>query len=135
MFTSLAQGGNWFVARQLLRGVPVALGVHYDLESSFWLLLGVVLRHTKTNLPTNTCATVFPYGDNKEVSDAKRIWLGDEADDELKEQLVVIGNQPLTTLLFEFRALIRRNVLQWRTWQVSYDDVFKLLEAALAKAE
>ena len=94
MFTSLAQGGNRFVARQLLRGVLIALGVHHDLESSFWLLLGVVLRHTKTNLPRNTCATVFPYGDNKEVSDAKRIGLGDEADDELKEQLVGSATNP-----------------------------------------
>ncbi len=129
------QGTYYFMGYELLRGVAVIHGVQHDLESYFWVLLWVVLRHTTINLPANTCdsETVFQYGDDKKARDAKRTWVGEDDEREDEVQLVVIDNEPLTKLLFDFRALVRRSIIQWRTFRLTYDNVLKLFDTALKK--
>ncbi|TFK93806.1 hypothetical protein K466DRAFT_510969 [Polyporus arcularius HHB13444] len=126
-------GTYYFMGYELLRGVAVIHGVQHDLESYFWVLLWVVLRHTTINLPANTCETVFQYGDDKKARDAKRTWVGEDDEREDEVQLVVIDNEPLTKLLFDFRALVRRSIIQWRTFRLTYDNVLKLFDTALNK--
>ncbi|KAI0711840.1 hypothetical protein C8T65DRAFT_182825 [Cerioporus squamosus] len=127
------KGSKWFMAWELLRSAPVIHGVHHDLESSFWALLWIVLRHTKISMPADTWESVFPYGDDKRTRDAKRTWVGDDDEHEDEEQLVVVNNEPLTTLLFDLRALVRRNILKRKTWRFTYDVVLTLLHAAVEK--
>ncbi len=84
-------------------------------------------------MPFDTWQAVFPYGDRLTARNAKRTWVGDDGDDEYEDQLVAIDNEPLTSLLFELRTLVRRNILERRSWHLTYDVVLLLFGAALAK--
>lgn len=90
---------------------------HHDLESYYWVLLWVVLRHTVSFiLPSGdeeiqtgkqACASLFNCDDVKLGHSLKQTWVlrFDE-----QPSLKIADNVPLTTLVAEFQALLKMQV-------------------------
>jgi len=78
---------------------------HHDLESFFWLLVWLVLRHTAHSHPrgSRACAIWFDTADNEQNECLKVAWLLRPS------RITVPGNRPLTALLEEYRKLCRHN--------------------------
>nr|VWO96499.1 Uncharacterized protein [Ganoderma boninense] len=120
-----------FMASELLTpsADPIIHAIPHDLESFYWVLLWVVLRHTQhvvTNMKGKsrhqTCAEVFQQGDAIEASKSKTFWLKVYA-----KNLEVTRNQPLTALLKRFAVLINDDNMV-----PDYDEVLQLFNTALA---
>ncbi|EIW63006.1 uncharacterized protein TRAVEDRAFT_43312 [Trametes versicolor FP-101664 SS1] len=80
---------------------------YHDLESFYWLILWVVLRHTRCALRARmtpgkqVCATRFKHCDSSPLGWAMKFsWALPKGD------LDVAGNAPLTTLMKKFKALV-----------------------------
>ncbi|KAI0648716.1 hypothetical protein C8Q79DRAFT_1007290 [Trametes meyenii] len=122
-------GTYYFMAIEIL-GVPdVIHNTHHDLESFYWVLLWVIVRHTAHGQSEDICNRIFKYGDDEDSADAKRGSL---------ERIVfdIPDNKPLTYLLRELTALVlehipttRRNVKQTL---LTYDAVLDVFNTALA---
>ncbi|PIL28127.1 hypothetical protein GSI_09778 [Ganoderma sinense ZZ0214-1] len=108
---------------------PIIHAIPHDLESFYWVLLWVVLRHTKHVVASmkgksrhETCAEVFKQGDAEEASKSKFFWVKFHV-----KYLDVTRNKPLTDLLKQFAVLINDdNVV------LDYDQVLELFNTALA---
>lgn len=138
------QGTFYFFAMALLQGKhimkmdnTVIHSVHHDLESFYWVLLWIVLRHTKHNIVVqDPCQVAFEYGDDQAARNAKRGWIMDY-DDKLK----VLHNEPLTTLLEEFRQLIERcailapKVSPDQHQHLTHAKVLKIFDDALKRTD
>ncbi|KZT63036.1 hypothetical protein DAEQUDRAFT_760658 [Daedalea quercina L-15889] len=83
----------------------------HDLESFYWLLVFLVLRHTKHNHPLRNGAfgSLFCHSDLGACAGVKVIWLTRKTDN---PPVTVPGNEPLTELLERFRVLCARNFSQ-----------------------
>ncbi|KAI9069513.1 hypothetical protein FKP32DRAFT_1753775 [Trametes sanguinea] len=98
-------GTYYFIAIALLDSDVV--GFHeacHDIESYYWVLLWVVLRHTKCHRNANEdgeslCKTLFKPDDDETAVSAKLRWLQ-------RKELTVLGNKPLTTLVERFNRLV-----------------------------
>ncbi|KAL7279491.1 hypothetical protein ACG7TL_007334 [Trametes sanguinea] len=79
---------------------------HHDLESIYWILIWVVLRHTDcsmgTKKPSQLSASLFVYGDDTASYSAKRTFVEEVA----MASLTVHGNEPLTRLISAFSDLV-----------------------------
>ncbi|KAI0788320.1 hypothetical protein C8Q74DRAFT_1446778 [Fomes fomentarius] len=131
-------GTFYFMAMDLLAiddFGPVIHGVHHDLESVYWVLLWVVLRHTKHSLGPEKCGHVFTYGNDQQAYDAKMSWIGPTPhfDTRKSSRLVVENNEPLTTLLEKFRRLVRHQFTNGA--KLDYESVLEIFEEALKKPQ
>ncbi|KAI0788306.1 hypothetical protein C8Q74DRAFT_1328907 [Fomes fomentarius] len=129
-------GTFYFMAMDLLAiddFGPIIHGVHHDLESVYWVLLWVVFRHTKHSLGPERCGEVFKYGSDREAYNAKMSWIGTVPGFDMMKssQLVVENNEPLTTLLHEFRCLVRRQLME--IVKLDYESVLAIFDEALKK--
>ncbi|RPD54996.1 hypothetical protein L226DRAFT_616630 [Lentinus tigrinus ALCF2SS1-7] len=119
--------GNYqFMAMEILEEGPgqVIPGVHHDLESIYWVLLWIVLRHTRHSLGQAYYKTIFKFGSRTEGANCKNAWFFSNS--VARKQLVVEGNAPLSTLLRDFKALIYR-----ASWVIEqYEGNRVLLESA-----
>ncbi|KAI1792140.1 hypothetical protein LXA43DRAFT_1008158 [Ganoderma leucocontextum] len=124
-----------FMAKDLLaaRSDPIIHAIRHDLESFYWALLWVVIRHTMHRLGSHkdqsrqqTCANVFKQGDAREASMAKPDWLMYNL-----EHLKIFRNRPLTDLIKDFGLLVANKTAGKR---LDYNDVLALFNAALAKS-
>ncbi len=126
-----------FMSDELLASpVPVIHNIRHDLHSFYWVLLWVLLRHTKHNMPrtkgakpSEACARVFKQGDSEQAAMAKRNWFWTEW-----QHLVVHGNAPLTALMKEFGARVRASMLSPGT-PLEYDAVLDVLDRALERLD
>ena len=129
------QGTYYFMAMAFLimatHQEPVFHDVHHDLESFYWVLLWIVLRHTEHSLGQSRCETVFKYGNDQDAWSAKEAWLGSPYTDKNDAwKLNVTNNEPLTVLMREFRLLVRKQAREG--YVLEYDIVLALFDKVLA---
>ncbi|KAH9915741.1 uncharacterized protein B0H18DRAFT_1215351 [Fomitopsis serialis] len=123
-------GTFYFMAIEVLRG-PVIHQVKHDLESFFWLLIWLVLRHTAhTHSDTAlTLKTLFDQPTDGQCSFSKAGWLltGDS--------IGVEGNAPLTYILEKFTKLCRVSHYKDIFMPLTYDSVLKIFDDALDRED
>ncbi|KAL6306925.1 hypothetical protein BKA93DRAFT_878241 [Sparassis latifolia] len=119
-----------FMAVELLNKRRVIHDAHHDLESFYWLLIWLVLRHTSHDDPKGAkrCSLLFFHDDDILCGEVKRAWLCRD------QYLGVPGNAPLTWLLKELTILCddcqcRRN---GPTVHLTYKAVLEKFETALS---
>ncbi|KAI0826516.1 hypothetical protein BC628DRAFT_1419030 [Trametes gibbosa] len=122
-------GTYFYMALELINPEPNTFHhPHHDLESFYWVLLWAVLRHIKchsTELGEKPgqaiCLTTF------KSYDGKCSWLHSHS-----RRLNVPGNNPLMTLLRDFRALVVRAFNNpGPADQLTVDGVLKLFDDAI----
>ena len=101
--------------------IPIHRPCH-DLESAYWVLLWIVLRHTKHDLGQQICETVFIYGNDWAAQSSKNNWLSG------KKKLRIARNRPLTRLLRQYRSLIWQHL---ETNTLEHGHVIALFDEAL----
>ncbi|KAM5544092.1 hypothetical protein V8D89_002278 [Ganoderma adspersum] len=132
--------GTWFYMAIPLLPTNSSRRVHairHDLESFFWVLLWVVLRHTNYTLPhrkgktrQQTCDDVFRSkgGDSALRAAGEKIsWLIHDA-----RNLSIEGNRPLTDLMRKFAWLVVEGP---SGKSLNYAGVLALFDASLADEE
>lgn len=107
---------------------------HHDLESFYWVLLWIVLRHTTHNHPDGrqlACSSVFKSGDDRDAWSAKCGWVHANA------PFVIDQNLPLTDLMAHLRDLLRiANAPYGPTRQpITYDVFLDAFDAAIARED
>ncbi|KAI0373622.1 hypothetical protein BV20DRAFT_749729, partial [Pilatotrama ljubarskyi] len=128
-------GTYYFMAFEILQGGNeiIVHHIHHDLESFYWVLLWVVLRHTNHDHPKgqHACTQVFKFGDDSESSAAKLFWILNQT----RSPLGIPNNEPLTTLLHDLTDIVGENFPQWKRepLYLTYDRVLEKFDAALAK--
>ncbi|EMD37029.1 hypothetical protein CERSUDRAFT_84045 [Gelatoporia subvermispora B] len=124
-------GTLYFIAIGILREPS---GVQHttadDLESFYWLLVWIILRHAIHGRGSSIYATVFPNLTDQHSRAMKLDWLDSEY-----HRVTIHDNAPLTWLLREWSALcVKQN---WKqptpAIPIQHDDVLRLLDEALAK--
>ncbi|PIL28125.1 hypothetical protein GSI_09776 [Ganoderma sinense ZZ0214-1] len=130
--------GTWnYMATELIPAcsVRVVHAIRHDLESFYWTLLWVVLRHTSTRQTVTSrkpktrqqvCADVFTKDSPQLAAGSKLIWLGYSA-----KNLEIARNRPLTALMKAF-ALLVNDGPGVPGMNLDYDNVLGLFDAALA---
>lgn len=105
------------------------------MESFFWVLLWIVLRHTNHQHEDDkgACESVFKYGNDKTATAVKQSWL--LRIHTLNPALVVIDNAPLTDLLKSFHMLVYTALMKMPAECVplTYDAVLHIFDAAIAR--
>ncbi|KAH9849646.1 hypothetical protein C2E23DRAFT_356433 [Lenzites betulinus] len=130
-------GTYYFMAMELILAAPGTIhDIHHDLESFYWVVIWVVLRHTECsqfvcNGP-DICKELFVWESDKVAAAAKKRFLRFDA-------LVVKNNPPLTKLIAELTALVLRNFQpniedssKGPECKLTYDTFLNALNAALA---
>ncbi|KAI0769578.1 hypothetical protein BD413DRAFT_74849 [Trametes elegans] len=122
-------GTYYFIAMELLDpSCPtVNHDAHHDLESYYWVLLWIVLRHTRHNHPKGreACAKVFPYSDDTDAVYAKSGFLS-----RTRPTFQVDNNEPLTQLLLRFGSLVKES--EDKHVRLTYDAVLSIFDDVLA---
>lgn len=98
----------------------------HDLESFYWLLVWIVLRHTEHECYW-TWHELFDCSTSTRARDVKRSWLTYP-----DRCIKVIGNEPLTNLLENFRKLCQNNAYMERPEErMTHNRVLRLFSIAL----
>ncbi|KAI0750208.1 hypothetical protein C8Q80DRAFT_1233151 [Daedaleopsis nitida] len=122
-------GTYYFMAVEMLTDQVVIHKPRHDLESYYWVLLWIILRHTFHSLGQQRCEEIFVYGKDSEANMRKWYWVT-RNDKKEKHYLVnVSNNRPLTVLLRQYRGLVR-NHIDTRTG-LDYDSVLSIFDNAL----
>ncbi|EPT00564.1 hypothetical protein FOMPIDRAFT_1049601 [Fomitopsis schrenkii] len=109
----------------------------HDLESFFWLLVWLVLRHTTyeclvDDYKEGTWHALFDGARMVDCRNSKQAWLAEPF------QIINIeGNTPLTNLLEDFRVLCKSNYKRvdlGKPW-MTHADVLRLFNKALARPQ
>ncbi|RPD54828.1 hypothetical protein L227DRAFT_657328 [Lentinus tigrinus ALCF2SS1-6] len=124
-------GTFYFMAVQLLDCLALVYGVHHDLESYYWVLLWVLLRHARHDHPDGdrACSTLFKYVSDTEAGNAKRAWL------DKPTTLGIKGNRPLTRLLKDLHVLVNANLVKTTSKCVplTHDSMLEVFNKALER--
>ncbi|EED84134.1 predicted protein [Postia placenta Mad-698-R] len=98
-------GTLYFIAVEVLEGISLHEARH-DLESFYWLLFWLMLRHTKHH-PNEQKASDFYFKAPSEsaLAEYKSVWLIQNT------PISVPGNRPMSKLLADLGDLCRRNCL------------------------
>ncbi|KAH9915212.1 uncharacterized protein B0H18DRAFT_959408 [Fomitopsis serialis] len=124
-------GTIFFMAVQVLEG-EITHEARHDLESFYWLLVFIVLRHTKHGHLSGEVAfgDLFCHDTIAQCASAKVAWLMNR-----RAPIPVPGNEPLSTLLEDFRELLEANFLVKRGTirRVTHEEVLHIFDEALAK--
>ncbi|KAI0644499.1 hypothetical protein C8Q79DRAFT_912773 [Trametes meyenii] len=124
-------GTFYFMAYEILSTPGIIHNTHHDLESFYWVLLWVVVRHTDhgDTRGQKLCDRIFKYGDDEESANAKNDWLG-------KATFNIPNNAPLTYLLTELTALVQENLPTTRRnakqTPLTYEAFLSVFDIALA---
>ena len=104
----------------------------HDLESFYWVLLWVAVRHTRHSRRQNICERIFVYGDDEEAADCKWKWIAHIVLPGTNPcPLVFVDNDPLTVLLDRFRLLIKDQYMRPSEDILTYDAVLAIFDEAL----
>ncbi|KAH9945556.1 hypothetical protein B0H21DRAFT_892220 [Amylocystis lapponica] len=108
-----------------LEGEEVMYLLQHDLESFYWVLVWIVLRHTRYTHPNGptTCHKLFGGEDEFACRAAKLEWINSRRFVDVKD------NEPLTSLLATLTRLVRD--AHNNSEQLTYDSVLELFEEAL----
>ena len=119
------------MAIQLLANESMIHDIPHDLESVYWVLLWVILRHTQHDHPDGprACSTYFKYDSDEGAATAKRGWLMRKTGVRIK------GNRPLTRLLMDLRTLINGNLDTsfWKRVPLTHDAMLAVFNKALER--
>jgi hypothetical protein len=98
----------------------------HDLESIYWLLIWIILRHVKHDQGPSACKELFDVEDRKLAAFAKMAWLG-------RSDLRISNNEPLTELLESLRILFKKQLGDKDTAsvEVTYDTLLATIDDAL----
>lgn len=108
---------------------------HHDLESAYWVLLWVILRHTdckrrgKNQSGKQACASLFKWDESSTGYALKQIWVTNMS------TVDVTDNVPLTTLMTRFVDLICQQMVTKilkKDNVLTHDVVLALFDEALA---
>ncbi|KAI0648836.1 hypothetical protein C8Q79DRAFT_1007418 [Trametes meyenii] len=119
-------GTYYFMAVEMLKVPDIIHNTHHDLESFYWVLLWVVVRHTDHGQGTDICNAIFKYGNDWDSANAKKGWLDDAVFD-------IPNNKPLSFLLKELTRLVQFNFPRQNIPQtlLDYDSVLNIFNEAL----
>ncbi|KAI0769618.1 hypothetical protein BD413DRAFT_477111, partial [Trametes elegans] len=125
-------GTHYFIAVQFMdpdQPNPFHAAYH-DIESFFWVLLFIVLRHTSHDHPRGREAwrIVFTSEDESFAVSDKRRWV-----DYRREPLQITGNAPLTELLYRFGELVAHQLRS--DIFLKYDEVLALFDKAIDRPD
>jgi len=126
-------GTLYFMAVEVLEG-DVIHDVRHDLESFFWLLIWLVLRHTayvhRDGL--DALRSLFDQPTYGALADTKRGWL-------LSPLMSVKDNKPLTDLITKFKRLCKLNMFDEDNPSgfkpLTYVSVLEVFDEALARQD
>ncbi|RPD54999.1 hypothetical protein L226DRAFT_424930, partial [Lentinus tigrinus ALCF2SS1-7] len=120
-------GTYYFLAIQLLEEAGVPHEIFHDLESFYWVLLWVILRHMEHNHRLRQMASADIFRDGSAAVALKLVWLRNES------CLVITDNVPLTALHDKFKGLLARSVYRHKGEEneLTYEAVEKLFVEAL----
>ncbi|RPD62190.1 hypothetical protein L226DRAFT_426235, partial [Lentinus tigrinus ALCF2SS1-7] len=122
---------HFMAISQLIRsGSPH--GIHHDLESTYWVLVWVVVRHVahQHTLGAMLCSDIFPLGQYREGCGGKIRWLGGEG---MARDFVIPGNAPLTDLLRKLAALVNKHSVNKE--DLTYDMFLAPFQEALDRKD
>ncbi|TFK88995.1 hypothetical protein K466DRAFT_546057 [Polyporus arcularius HHB13444] len=121
-------GTYYFMAVEILRS-RVVHGVHHDLESLYWVLVWIVLRHTVHNLSVTQAQGVFVFGIDRQSAGMKVEWVSSQVD-----EFEIPGNEPLTKLLRDMALLVIKSIgtKTSKPEPLTHDAVIQLFDEALA---
>lgn len=127
------------MAINILQAMSIIHGIHHDLESFYWVLVWVVMRHTMHSLGQEYCSTLFVFGNDQLGASAKIAWIYpvDDEGGERKFYFEVEGNAPLTELLGDFRILVFR-ARRWPGQQpvlLTYESVLGIFRKAVERTD
>ncbi len=118
---------------ELLEEDGVVHGPHHDLESVYWILVWIILRHTRhdSRATNKACGNLFKFDSDGDSADAKRSWLF------RKGTIGVIDNAPLSWLIQEFTVLTYKHLSSRDGPGVSltHDAVLKIFDQALKRTD
>ena len=99
----------------------------HDLESIYWLLIWIILRHVEHNQGEEACGKLFDVDDRELAASQKRTWL-------VTSDLRISNNEPLTGLLESLRILFRKQLGDKDTAsvEVTYDTLLATIDDALS---
>ncbi|EED84135.1 predicted protein [Postia placenta Mad-698-R] len=105
-WTRLRTGTLYFIAVEVMEGISLHEARH-DLESFYWLLFWLMLRHTKHDhhYGQKTSDLYFKAPSDSALAEYKSVWLIQNM------PILVPGNRPLSKLLVDLGDLCRRNCL------------------------
>ncbi|KAH9915740.1 uncharacterized protein B0H18DRAFT_89487 [Fomitopsis serialis] len=119
----------YFMAIAVLQGCVIHQ-VRHDLESFYWFLVWLVLRHTKHTRPSKETALSDLF--DQVTVNACRImkvgWLS-------VEPLGVEDNKPLTNLLSRFTEVCKMNNAGQSSVPLTYERVLDIFDEALARED
>ncbi|KAI0350426.1 hypothetical protein OH77DRAFT_1413071 [Trametes cingulata] len=126
-------GTYYFIALELIDPAQVAAlhEPHHDLESFYWVLIYILLRHTAHNhADPKPCDVVFPFGNDYQAATGKRGFLHESS-------LIITGNAPLTDMLEALNELVveanRRRRPGRSRKPLTYDEVLAIFDEALLR--
>ncbi|KAH9940645.1 hypothetical protein B0H21DRAFT_666229, partial [Amylocystis lapponica] len=113
------------IAFLYLGGKKVVHLVQHDLESFYWVLVWIVLRHTNYNHPEGprTWQNLFDHRTEFACWQKKTAWINS------RHFVDVKNNMPLTVLLLAFTRLVADAYN--KDEPLTYDSVLELFEDAL----
>ncbi|EIW58064.1 uncharacterized protein TRAVEDRAFT_49075 [Trametes versicolor FP-101664 SS1] len=128
-----------FLALDLLRygKESIVHDSHHDLESFYWLLVWIVLRHTSYNSPygrREECSRLFKPVNSREAKIAKGGWLYNA------EPLIINQNPPLTDLLKTLQDLVYMAAIPTRSKSMTreiltYRGIIDVFESAINRED
>ena len=124
------QGTLYFKAIDLLAPGDVVHEVRHDLESFFWLLIWILLRHTFHLLGRGACEELFDYDSERACQNAKTGFLTGT------QPLEYLDNEPLNQLVAEFSAACKGNYRTQTaepTDPLTHEKVLDIFDRALAR--
>ncbi|EIW56998.1 uncharacterized protein TRAVEDRAFT_127409, partial [Trametes versicolor FP-101664 SS1] len=127
-------GTYYFMACEILDVPGIIHHTHHDLESFYWVLLWVVVRHTdhRNHRGKKLCAKIFKFGNDEDSADAKKTWVDHKA-----SRFNVYRNKPLSHLLRSFNKLVKKHLSGDDDDDVApvpldYGPVLKVFDEAIA---
>ncbi|KAI0706491.1 hypothetical protein C8Q76DRAFT_787036 [Earliella scabrosa] len=121
-------GTYFFLARGLLTSRRTSHTIRHDLESFYWVLLWVVLRHVAYDSPhgKKLYAIIFPDNNQSAAAGAKESWLDSDVFD-----FSIKGNAPLTDLIREVAEMLENATKHLNG--INYDTFLAPFEIALQR--
>ncbi|PCH37097.1 hypothetical protein WOLCODRAFT_167302 [Wolfiporia cocos MD-104 SS10] len=113
-------------------GTPITHEVRHDLESFYWVLIWIILRHTHHNDPegTRACDALFGAASGKDAKVRKMYFVNDPEFD-----LQVLDNAPLSYIIDRFTDLVQNSLpirkRRNRSSPLTHAAILSMFDAAL----
>lgn len=118
------------MAIRILENMALFHDIPHDMESFYWVLVWIILRHTEHDHKdgARACSTYFKYTSDAEAAAGKLLWLYHTSPVHIKD------NRPLTRLLIDLHELVRTSVLGGGA-PLTHDAMLAVFNKALQREE